>query len=398
MDGTRHALEGARLAGIPRFVFASSVAACQFPRPGSALTETSPPDGDTPYAASKRAAEQLVAARAADFRTGIVRLAAIFSDWCEYEPLFRFLETWLSPSAMHAFLAGCGLSAVPYLHVRDTVDFFRRLVVRLDHLQHDILLASPDGSTPHRDLYDAATAAHYGQRRRAIYLPKPVCCAGIALRHAVGRALGAPPFERPWMGRMIDKQLAVDAGDTRAWLGWKPRARLAVARRMPFLVQNRKSHPTEWHRRNHAALRRERLHENLQIHRILEERAAELVERLDRCLLDPARAGAGPDFQRVPPEQHAALHRELLEGLLESLRLADKGVFVVASRSYAERRREQGFTEAEVGAALAALEDLCRGAAASHGSGDAWRGAIRDHVDMTIRFGIDAVEEVFEAP
>jgi len=398
IDGTRHVLEGARLAGIPRFVFASSVAACQFPRPGVLLTETSAPDGDTPYAASKRAAERLVEARAADFHTGIVRLAAVFSDWCEYEPLFRFLETWLSPSAMHALLAGCGLSAVPYLHLRDTVEFFRRLVLHLDHLRHDILLASTDGATPHRDLYDAATAAHYGRRQRAIYLPKPLCCAGIALRRVLGRALGAPPFERPWMGRMIDKQLAVDAGGTRAWLGWAPRTRLAVTRRMPFLVQNRKSHPTEWHRRNHAALRRERLHENLQIHRILEEREAELVERFDHYLLDPARSMTFRDFHRTAPEQHTPLHRELVEGLLESLRLADKGVFVAASRSYAERRREQGFSETEVTQALAALEELCRTVVAPHGSGDAWQAAMRDHVDMTVRFGIDAVEEVFEAP
>lgn len=390
-------LEGARLAGIPRFVFASSVAACQFPRPGRLLTEASPPDGDTPYAASKRAAETLVEARAAEFRTGIVRLAAVFSDWCEYEPLFRFLETWLSPGLMSSVLAGCGLSAVPYLHLRDAAEFFRRLVLRLDHLQHDVLLASTDGATPHRDLYEAATAAHFGRRRPAVLLPKPLCCAGIALRHAVGRAVGSPPFERPWMGRMIDRQLAVDAGETRGWLHWAPRARLSVTRRMPFLVQNRKSHPTEWHRRNHAALRRERLHENLLIHRILEEREAELVERFERYLLDPARAPTFRDFRRAATQNHAPLHRELLEGLMDSLRLADKGVFVVASRSYAERRREQGFTEGEVTQALLALEELCRATVLPHGSGDAWQAAVRDHVDMTIRFGIDAVEEVFEA-
>jgi nucleoside-diphosphate-sugar epimerase len=382
VDGTRHALAGARLAGIPRFVFASSVAACGFPRAGAVLTEASAPDGDTPYAASKRAAEQLVAGAAADFRTGIVRLAAIFSDWCEYEPLFRFLETWLSPSALRAVLAGCGLSAVPYLHLRDTVDFFRRLVSRLDQLQHEVLLASSDGATTHRELYEAATAAHFGRRRPAIYLPKPLCCAGLVLRQAVGRALGAQPFERPWMGRMIDRQLAVDAGETRAWLGWSPRARLAVVRRMPFLVQNRKSHATEWHRRNHAALRRERLHENLLIHRVLEEREPELAAR----------------FAALVPEPHGNAHAALLGGLLESLRLADKGVFVAASRGYAERLRGQGATEPEVARALGRLAALCRDAALPHGAGEAWEDAVRDHVEMTVRFGIDAVEEVFEEP
>ncbi|MCU0223661.1 MAG: NAD(P)-dependent oxidoreductase [Acidobacteria bacterium] len=382
IDGTRHTLLGARLAGIPRFVFASSVAACGFPRAGTVLTEASAPDGDTPYAESKRAAEQLVAGAAAEFRTGIVRLAAIYSDWCEYEPLFRFLETWLSPSALRAVLAGCGLSAVPYLHLRDTVDFFRRLVSRLDRLQHEVLLASRDGATTHRELYEAATAAHYGRRRPAIYLPKPLCCAGLVLRQILGRALGTQPFERPWMGRMIDKRLAVGAGETRAWLGWSPRERLSIVRRMPFLVQNRKSHSTEWHRRNHAALRRERLHENLLIHRALEQREPELVAR----------------FAADLPTLHGDPHAALLEGLLESLRLADKGVFVAASRGYAELRRGQGAAEPEVARALVRLGEICREVALPHGVGEAWQDALRDHVEMTISFGIDAVEEAFEEP
>lgn len=34
--------------GLERFIFASSAAACDFPRPGTALTEESPPDADHP--------------------------------------------------------------------------------------------------------------------------------------------------------------------------------------------------------------------------------------------------------------------------------------------------------------------------------------------------------------
>ena len=54
--GMRKTLEAARRIGVRDFVFASSVAACGFPAEGQALTEASLPDGDTPYAESKRAA------------------------------------------------------------------------------------------------------------------------------------------------------------------------------------------------------------------------------------------------------------------------------------------------------------------------------------------------------
>ena len=38
----------------------------------------------------------MLAEYAREFPATIVRFAALFSDWCEYPPLFMFLETWLS--------------------------------------------------------------------------------------------------------------------------------------------------------------------------------------------------------------------------------------------------------------------------------------------------------------
>lgn len=146
VEGTRHVLRVARALGVSDVVFASSVAACRFPGAGEALSESSPADGETPYAESKRAGEALLAASRGDFRGWIVRFAALFSDWCEYEPMFRFIETWLSRQPRHRVLAGRGASAVPYLHVRDAVDFVRAL------------LARRRPSTPARPCSPAATA------------------------------------------------------------------------------------------------------------------------------------------------------------------------------------------------------------------------------------------------
>ena len=42
------------------------------------------------------------------FPVAIVRLAAIYSDWCEYGPLYNFLITWLSKSWKSNMLAGKG--------------------------------------------------------------------------------------------------------------------------------------------------------------------------------------------------------------------------------------------------------------------------------------------------
>ena len=42
------------------------------------------------------------------FRSVIVRFAALFSDWCEYPPLYMFLDTWLSRQWNHRMLGGMG--------------------------------------------------------------------------------------------------------------------------------------------------------------------------------------------------------------------------------------------------------------------------------------------------
>jgi nucleoside-diphosphate-sugar epimerase len=257
VEGLRNVLDACRRLKPRRFVFSSSVAACDFTPPGRTIDEDTPPEGASPYARSKKLGESMVRQASEAFPCCTVRLAALFSDWCEYEPLYVFLSEWLSPGWRSRVLAGQGRSAIPYLHIRDAVSFFRSLLARIDTLQrHETLTASPDGATSHRELYEAATACHFGQRRRPLLVPRLACRAGIPVLAAVGRLLGRPTFEKPWMGRCIDRELAVDASRTRARLSWAPTERLGVLRRMPFLVQNRKTSPDEWLERNHVAPRR----------------------------------------------------------------------------------------------------------------------------------------------
>ncbi len=95
VEGLRNVLEESRGLNLRRFIFASSVAACQFPPSGELLTEQSPADGDHVYAVTKRIGEDMLY-EFRDIPSCIVRFAALFSDWCEYPPLYFFLETWLS--------------------------------------------------------------------------------------------------------------------------------------------------------------------------------------------------------------------------------------------------------------------------------------------------------------
>jgi nucleoside-diphosphate-sugar epimerase len=385
-------LDAARALGVRDFVFASSVAACAFPRPGEALTERSAPDGDTPYAESKRAGERMLDEYRGSFRPWVVRFAALFSDWCEYEPLFRFMETWLSRLPRGRVLAGHGLSAVPYMHVRDAVAFVRALIEHRDRLSPGaVLLASTDGATTHREIFEAATVAHFGEHVRPILVPRPLCRAGLWALDAVGRRIGTPAFERPWMGRFIDLELTVDARLTRQRLGWSPRARLGLVRRMPFLVQNRKSLPVEWQRRNHAALRGVRGHENLRVHPLLERSAPDVASALADYVLDPSRGERFAGLRALGRERHLGASTLLLNALVDAVHSGEKAVFVGACRELGERWRAEGVSLDELNGYLDALGDLCVLALVGHDASESWALALHDHVTMTVQFAVDAV-------
>lgn len=251
VEGTRNLLELAIPLELRAFVFTSSVAACPFPPPGSAVTEYTPPEAPVPYARSKRAGEELMRRYAARVQTCIVRPAAIFSEWCEYEPLDQFLRTWCSHRWNARVLGGSGRSAIPLLHVMDLLSFFLRVVEKLDNLEPaEVLMASPDGATPHLELFEAAAQARFGAPRRPIFIPPRMAAVGIRLREALGYLTGRMPFERSWMAEYIDRELRVDASHTRRKLDWAPNPELAVERWIPAMVENLRRQPKEWRRRN----------------------------------------------------------------------------------------------------------------------------------------------------
>jgi len=395
VEGTRTLLEACEVLGLERFVYISSVAACEFPRPGSALDEQSPPDGTHVYARSKRAGEALVRAAQARFPTCIVRFAAMFSDWCEYAPLYVFIETWLSEKWNSHVLGGRGRSAVPYLHVRDAVVFLAKVLEQRRTLAPaEVLIASPNGATSHLELYRAVTAARRGAPSFAIRVPKPLATVGVWGRDWLGRKLGNRPFERPWMAGMIDLRLEVDARHTHSRLQWWPRPRLDVIHRIPFVIENRRSEPGTWVARNEAALHASDLSPQILLLRLLEEHEEVIFSKYTAALLDdPVNL---PHYAEVPEEDHAWNHRMLLRSLAQSARIREKGVFRIYCHDVAERRLAQGFSLAEVVHALSIFRGVCRDVLARDLRASARWDPIERWLDVTLNFGMDAIEGVYE--
>ena len=397
VQGLRNVLDLCVGLRVKHVVFSSSVAACQLPGPGDAISETTPPFGEHIYARTKRAGEEMLSEYYKYFQCVVLRFAALFSDWCEYPPLYMFLKTWLSDEWNRRVLGGRGRSAIPYLHVHDLVEFMEQVLDRTGTFeQGEVLVASPDGCVSHAELFEAAQKGFRGERLAPVFMPKLLAWPGMVARDLAGRLTGDRPFERPWMARYIDLRMTIDAARTRSRLGWAPRPRLDVLRRMPFLIENLRTDPVEWNRRNRAAMKQVRVLSNLRIHQLLVRHETEIMEQFTDVLMGPTGAERFPSYQKLSEDEHQWNHRVILRHLLNAVRTRDKGVFVSYCRDLAERRFHEGYRASEVCDALEELNRICFKVLRRDPESNGLRSELLDHITMTLRFGCDQAQETFD--
>lgn len=325
VEGTRNILEVSKELGLSRFFFSSSVAACAFPNKGSALDEASPANGDHIYAWSKRLGEQMVAEYSTITPTCVIRFGAVYSDWCEYPPLYMFLKTWLGHGWNARILGGKGESAIPYIHIREVVDFLRRLLRQEGTLNRsDVLIASTSGCTSHKTLFSEATRSFYGKSKEPIRVPALLAGWGIIALNLWGQLTGNRPFERPWMRRYIDDQLAVDNSRTCSRLDWYPEARFRIDKRLPHLIERLKSDPIGWHTRNLAVIRRITIRPELPILQHLSRSEEAIVNTIAEYILLPRDQVLYPYLARIPESELRWYIRLLSHLLLTSIQTGNR--------------------------------------------------------------------------
>ena len=395
--GLRHVLDASVAIGVRHFIFSSSVAACRIPRPPKTINEESPPHGKHIYAVTKREGEAMMFEYSDRLRPIIVRFAALFSDWCEYPPLFLFFRTWLNRVWNQRILGGQGRSAIPYLHISDVVLFLQEVLADIEDLRPcEVLMASPDGAVSHRELFEASTMAFFGSRHRPVFMPRPLCGPGMWARDLFGRVTGDRPFERPWMAEYIDTVMAVDASRTRRRLDWTPRPRLEILRRMPFLIENLKTDPVTWAELNRAAMKEVHVPTHLKIHWMLEQHQETIMREYTELLTGPYGEERFARYQVLTQEQHEWHHRLVLRNLLNAIRTQDRGVFMGYCRDLAEQRLKEGYTANELCGALEGLNLVCWRVLRREPETKGMRQALTDYVTSVLRAGCDQAQEVYE--
>jgi nucleoside-diphosphate-sugar epimerase len=108
-EATRTVFSYAKECGAKRFVFASSLEAVDLDSNDVVDECTKPTESmHHPYAWSKSACEQFLAAQSEGPAASIVRMSGVFSDWCELPPLAWLFDRWSSSWPTGHAVAGHG--------------------------------------------------------------------------------------------------------------------------------------------------------------------------------------------------------------------------------------------------------------------------------------------------
>jgi len=398
IDGLRYVLEECKDLNLKRFVFASSIAACDYPAKGKSLDENTPPDGTHVYARTKAAGEAMLAEYDEYIPSCIARFAALFSDWCEYPPLYFFFEAWLSKSWNRKILGGRGHSAIPYLHVREMTTFIKAVLSASSRLkQREVLLASPDATMNHKELF-RLVHLHRGAAHapRPLLMPKALCAIGIPARDLMGRIAGERPFERPWMVPHIDKDLLPNPHHTWERLQWRPRGRLLVCRRLPFMLEHRKTDAVEWNHRNEAAMKEPWVRPNLVIHKLLQHHMETIRQESLLQLMEPESPHGLENYHHLSRDVLDWRVTVTYRHILNALRTNEKGLFTDFCKDLATKRHADGFSAEEVCQAIRLIHINIITIVGADPDAKPLMSTLNRLLGTTMEFGFDQIMETYE--
>lgn len=398
IQATRTLLELARETQIKRFIFTSSLVASNFPPPGRVVDENSELDATFPYALTKQVGEKLVKEASKYYPCTIVRLAAVFSDWCEYEPLYNFLKTWLSDRWDARIIPGEGSMAIPYVHVSCIVGLFEKVLEKDKELgDFNIFLASSDEPITLMDLFLKSTRCYFGAEREPIHISPKMAKTGVLSRDLWGRVIGKRPFERMWMLNYLDKVFPTDCSYTRETLDWHPKNRHQLLRRMLHLIENLKSRPDKWHRMNIDRLKRfERTRPALLLAEEMMRIHDEMVDKVYAELLRPEFQERFSFYQSMKPEDLRWYINTVFNHLLTSVRHGDRSIMISFAQDLSHWRMKDLVSLDELCDVLSVVREIFTKELYANQKLESMHMLVHDYIELAIQLAIDEIKDLYE--
>ena len=399
INGTKNILELAKFLNVKRFIFASSLAACEFSdNYDNLVDEQSPADAQYLYAITKKAGEEMAKEYSKLFPCTIIRFAAVYSDWCEYPPLFMFLNTWLSKKWNARIIGGKGESSITYIHINDLIRLLLRVIEKTNNLPEiATFIASPAGTVSHNDLFREATKYFYGHSKKSIHIPKFIALPGVVIRSFLGKLMGNEPFEKLWMMKYIDKKLVIENSFTRKVLSWSTAPRYDVLRRIIFMVEKIKNNPAEWNFKNEAILDKVAYRQNVIAYDILIEQRKTIVDKMVvYIILSPDNKMLFPHYRKLNIIELKWFVSLFFQLIAITIKTKDRQII----RNYAKlmtcRRYLEGFEFKEIADFVLTLIDIIKSVLLSRIESKNNKQEIYDFINIITQLTLDELEEYYE--
>ena len=398
VDATKYLLELAKDSDLKHFIFSSSVVSSKFPKPGDLVYEKSSLDAEYPYAQTKIMGENLVKEYSEYFKCTIVRFAAVFSDWCEYEPLYTFMNVWLSKSWKSRILAGTGNMAIPYIHINCINEILRKILEKTNELEKlNIFLASSDKPTSLIDIFAVSTRLFYGESKNPIFIPKFLAKLWIIFRDASGRVIGKRPFERYWMTQYLDKTFPTDCSFTRETLEWKPKKRHLFINRITYLIENLKSMPEDWNRKNLSRLKRFTVQRPSlilaeEMHHLHETFVSEIFNELT----SQKNSNKFKYYQKLSPDRLKWYNDVFYNNILTSVRHGDRSIMITFGRDLAKTRYREGVSVVELCDALKVVKNVLVRNLYNNPRLKNMKLLINDNITLAIQLATDEIKDTYD--
>lgn len=397
IDATQYLLEIAKELDIKHFIFSSSLVASKFPDTNDLITENSELNAVYPYAKTKIIGEKLVKDYSKYYKCTIIRFAAVFSDCCEYEPLYNFLKTWCSKSWKARLIAGYGLMAIPYIHINCIVDLLYKTIKKTDKLnQLNIFLASSDEPTQLIDIFSESTKLFFGTKSNPLYVPKILGKMWILIRDWLGRIFKKRPFERYWMTEYLDRSFPTDCSYTRNTLDWYPKKRHLLLRRMPFLIENMQSMPRDWHHKNLSRLKRFKSERpSLLLSEEMQHNHDLIVEKIIGEISDPSNSNKLKYYQNLNEDQLRWNIEVFYNNLLMSIRHGDRSIMISFGHDFAKRHINDNVSVSELCSSLKITKEIILKNLYSNDRLAKIKLLINDNISLGIRLAVDEIKDTY---
>lgn len=249
IEGTDRLLNHLQSFELDQFLFSSTMLVHKPAQPGEHINEDWPLEGKWAYPKSKITTEKLILEGHPQFKSVILRIAGVYTDWGEQPTLVQQIKRIWEKDLQSRFFPGDQRAGQSLVHLDDCVDAIVAAVQRRGQIppRTPILVGEPDPPS-YQELQERLGECLHGRDWMTLNIPQWLAKVGAWAQEKAAALTGEEPFIKPYMIALADDHYALDITRARELLGWEPKHRLQDE--LPRICGKLRENPQEWYEKN----------------------------------------------------------------------------------------------------------------------------------------------------